>query len=50
MFLSSSSLSFLINKDSLKFNLNPLFSGMRIEKSSDVALWPCNKVWFVGPY
>ena len=25
-------------KDSLKFNLNPLFSGMRIEKPSDVAL------------
>ena len=45
MFPLSSYSSLLINKATLRCNLNWLFSGMRIEKSLSVALWPSNKIW-----
>lgn len=47
MFLLSLGVFILINNDSLKWKLKPLFSGVSIEKSMYVALWISSKIWSI---
>ena len=47
MFLLSLGVFILISNDSLKWKLNPLFSGVSIEKSMYVALWISSKIWSI---